>query len=144
MDTRRITDRYSVAPQIMAEDLAAIAAAGFTTVICNRPDTEVPDELRAARIGDAAAAAGLAFHDLPLTHDSMTPGRIAHQRRIGAEATGPILAYCASGTRCTVIWALGEAGHRDTDEILSMARAAGYDLAALRPQLEALAARGGA
>jgi uncharacterized protein (TIGR01244 family) len=143
MESRRITDTYSVAPQITAEDLAGLRAAGFSTVICNRPDCEVPDDLSAARIRDAAEAAGLDFHDLPLTHDSMSPERIARQRRICENAAGPVLAYCASGTRCTIVWALGEAGHRTTDEILSMARAAGYDLAPLRPRIDALASEGG-
>lgn len=137
METRRITDSYSVAPQITAEDMAGIAAMGFTDVICNRPDCEVPADLRAARIRAAAEAAGLAFHELPLTYEDMTPERIARQRRICQQATGPVLAYCASGTRCTVAWALGEAGNRAADEILSMARAAGYDLAPLRPRLDA-------
>ena len=52
----------------------------------------------------------------------------------------PILAYCRTGTRCTVLWALSQAGHRSIDEILQIAAAAGYSLEALRPRLEERAA----
>jgi len=57
-----------------------------------------------------------------------------------ASTAGPVLAYCASGTRSTVIWALGQTGKMAVDDILATARAAGYDLQSLRPALEAQAA----
>ncbi|SER00246.1 TIGR01244 family sulfur transferase [Thalassovita taeanensis] len=136
MDIRQITPRYSVSPQISAEDLPAIKAAGFARVICNRPDEEVPASHQAAAIAAAAQDAGLDFVILPLTHQTMTPERVAQQSGAIDTADGPVLAYCASGTRCSVIWALSQAGHRSADEILSMTAAAGYMLDQLRPRLE--------
>ena len=58
------------------------------------------------------------------------------------EAKGPVLAYCRSGTRCTVIWALGQAGRMPTEEILQTAARAGYQLDGMRPALEYLAKQG--
>jgi uncharacterized protein (TIGR01244 family) len=49
------------------------------------------------------------------------------------------LAYCASGTRCSVVWAFAQAGRIATDHILDATSRAGYQLAHLRPQLEMLA-----
>lgn len=143
MDIRHITPRFAVSPQIDPEDIEAIAAAGFTTVICNRPDEEVAPSHRADVVAEAAKAAGLSFHVLPLTHQTMTPDRVAQQRRLIEEASGPVLAYCASGTRCSVIWSLGQAGHLPVAQIMQATAGAGYDLAGLRPQLEALEAQGG-
>ncbi len=139
MDIRQLTPRYSVSPQISPEDLGAIAAAGFTTVICNRPDEEVPPSHQAAAIRAAAEAAGLAFKELPITHQSMTPQAVADQHGLVAASDGPVLAYCASGTRCTVIWSLGAAQEMPVDEVLDTARRAGYALDNLRPTLEAAA-----
>ena len=138
MEPRALTDSYHVSPQIAAEDLPAIAAAGYTTVICNRPDVEVPPSHQAAAIGAAAAAAGLTFEVLELTHQTMTPEAVARQKALVAASEGPVLAYCASGTRCTVIWALGQATEQSADEILARARDAGYQLDAMRPTLDAL------
>jgi uncharacterized protein (TIGR01244 family) len=143
MDIRQITPRYAVSPQIDPEDIAAIKAAGFTTVICNRPDEEVPPPYRADRMADIARVEGLTFHVLPLTHQTMTPENIARQRALIEDASGPVLAYCASGTRCSVVWSLGQAGHMPVDEIMQATAAAGYDLGGLRPQLTALEAQGG-
>lgn len=141
MDFRQITDRYFVSPQLDPADMAAVAEAGFTTVICNRPDPEVPATHQAAAMRQAAEAAGLAFHVLPLTHQTFTPENVGRQRAITDEADGRVLAYCASGTRSTIAWALGQAGERDVEEILSAARAGGYDLSGIRPALEAAAAK---
>ncbi|MBR9764720.1 MAG: TIGR01244 family phosphatase [Rhodobacteraceae bacterium] len=139
MDIRQLTPTYSVSPQIDPADMAAIRDAGFTRIICNRPDAEIPPHLHADQMAEAARAAGLDFAVLPLTHDTMTPENIARQMSL-AEAEGPVLAYCASGTRCSVIWSLGKAseGALGVDEILATTARAGYDLSGLRPRLEQL------
>lgn len=142
MDIRRVTDDYAVSPQIAPDDMPAIKAAGFHTVICNRPDAENPAELAADVMAIAAEAAGLAFHVHPLTHQTMAGG-VARQMEILAQAGGPVLAYCASGTRSSVAWSLGQAGQMPTADILSATARAGYDLSALAPQLDA-ARSGGA
>ena len=140
MDMRQITPTYFVSPQIDAADIVAAAAAGITTVICNRPDSEVPPSHQADAIEAAALSAGLTFLRLPLTHQTMTPENVGLQTETIAESTGPVLAYCASGTRSTVVWALGHADKLGVDAVLSAARSGGYDLDNLRPALEAAVA----
>ncbi len=139
MEIRQITQKYHVSPQISAEDVAALKEAGITTVICNRPDGEVPPSHQAAAIEEAVTGAGLTYRVLPLTHQTMTPENIAQQAAYIEASDGPVLAYCASGTRSSVVWALGQAGRQDADAILSAVAAAGYDLEGLRPTLETLA-----
>lgn len=133
MDIRRIAPDYAVSPQIATDDLPAIAAQGFKTVVNNRPDEEIPHELSSAVMRIAAEAAGLRFVDNPLTHATMTPDRIAAQA--AAMEEGPVLAYCASGTRSSVAWSLAQAGRMAPDDILGATAKAGYDLSALRPRL---------
>ncbi|MDF1716133.1 MAG: TIGR01244 family sulfur transferase [Antarcticimicrobium sp.] len=142
MDIRPLTPGYAVSPQIDAGDLPAIAAAGFTTVICNRPDTEVGPDQASTAIRQAAEAAGLTFSELPLVQETLTPENASRQRELVEAAGGPVLAYCRSGTRCTVIWALGQAGRMPTEEILQTAARAGYQLDGMRPALEYLAKQG--
>jgi uncharacterized protein (TIGR01244 family) len=139
MDIRQITPAYSVSPQIAPEDIPGIVAAGFTTIIDNRPDSEIPLELSSGVMRAAVEAAGLTFVVLPATHQTMTPELISAQMAAVAGSRGPVLAYCASGTRCSVIWSLGQAGQLSTDEILRATARAGYDLSGLRARLEALA-----
>lgn len=141
MDIRPLTPRYAVSPQIAPEDCAAIAAAGFTMIICNRPDAEIPNHLHAQTIETAAQAAGLDFVTLPITHQTMTIDNVDAQRAALDKADGPVLAYCASGTRSSIIWSLGQAGDMDSAAIIAATAQAGYDLGGLHPQLEALAAK---
>lgn len=138
MSLRQITDRYHVSPQISVEDIPALQEAGVTLVICNRPDAEVPPSHQAETIGAAVRAAGIAFEEMPLTHQTMTPENIARQADLVAAAAGPVLAYCASGTRSSVVWALGQAKAMSGEDILEATARAGYDLGGLRPTLDAL------
>jgi uncharacterized protein (TIGR01244 family) len=136
MDIRKLTPRYFVSPQIDPADMPALREAGITRILCNRPDAEVPPSHQAAAIEAAAEAAGLSFANQPLTHQTMTPEVIAANRALGVESDEVVLAYCASGTRSTIAWALGQAGQMPGDEILAAAQAAGYDLGNLRPALD--------
>tara|TARA_R110002072_G_scaffold174722_3_gene330265 strand:+ start:505 stop:927 length:423 start_codon:yes stop_codon:yes gene_type:complete len=136
MDIRQLTPRYFVSPQIDPSDMPALSKAGITRILCNRPDAEVPASHSAAAIEAAAKAAGLSFAVQALTHQSMVPDVIATNRALGAETDDVVLAYCASGTRSTIAWALGQAGHMTPDAIITAARTAGYDIENMRHVLE--------
>tara|TARA_R110000850_G_scaffold12160_7_gene41273 strand:- start:877 stop:1299 length:423 start_codon:yes stop_codon:yes gene_type:complete len=136
MDIRQLTPRYFVAPQLSPDLMAEYKAAGITRILCNRPDEEVPPALSAAALQAAAQAEGLEFVVQPLTHATMTEQNVIRNREIGADQDGVTLAYCASGTRSTIAWALGQAGLQSADAILTAARTAGYDLENMRGFLE--------
>ena len=40
MSVYKLTESLSVAAQITPQDIGELAAQGFTTVVCNRPDGE--------------------------------------------------------------------------------------------------------
>ena len=135
MDIRQLTPRYYVAPQIDPSDMDDLRAAGITRILCNRPDAEVPPSHAAGAIRAAAEAAGLSFAEQPLTHQTMVPDVIARNRTLGADTQDVVLAYCASGTRSAIAWALGQAGNMLPDDIIAAARAGGYDIENIRPAL---------
>jgi uncharacterized protein (TIGR01244 family) len=132
---RRVTDQVSVSPQIALADVEAAAREGFTLVINNRPDGEEPGQPSSSAVQHAAAAAGLAYAHIPVT-GGPTPEQVETQRQLIAEAGGPVLAFCRSGTRSIVTWSLGEAlsGARSRDELVQLGREAGYDLAGVLPR----------
>lgn len=140
MDMRPLSPTYTVSPQIDAGDMAAIADAGFVRVICNRPDAENPPNAQHQMMREAAQAAGIDLVYLPFTHDTLTDAVVAAQRDAIDSAGGPVFAYCASGTRCSIVWSLIMAGQMSADDILGATAAQGYDLSWLRPLLEARSA----
>ncbi|MBI1416502.1 MAG: TIGR01244 family phosphatase [Limimaricola sp.] len=137
MNINHLTPGYAVSPQIAPEDVAAIKAAGFVAIICNRPDFEVPPGLQAEAVGAAAQAAGLGFTVLPVTHPTLNMETARAQAAAVAAAGGPVLAYCASGTRSSIVWSMAQAAAGvPVDEIIAAAAQAGYDLAGQRPRFE--------
>lgn len=142
MDIRPLTDSYAVSPQIAPSDLPAIKAAGYAVVINNRPDAEIAPDLHTDPMRAAAAAAGLEFVANPVIGGALTPQNVATQRAAIATAAGPVLAYCASGNRSSVVWALAHAGQIPTDDLIGLPARFGYQLEHLRGQIEALAHNG--
>lgn len=139
MDIRAITPVYAVSPQIAPEDLAAIKAAGYTTIINNRPDGEIPPHLQHRQMQAAATALGLTYVQNTVIGGAMTDANVVAQGAAIAAASGPVLAYCASGNRSSVVWALANAGKMPTDDLIALPAKFGYQLEGLRGQINALA-----
>ena len=142
MDIRPLTPDYAVSPQIDPSDLPAIKAAGYAMVIDNRPDAEIPAPLHATTMQAAAQALGLAFVVYPVIGGALTLANVDAQRAAIAAATGPVLAYCASGNRSSVVWALSQAGQLPVEDLIAIPARHGYQLEHLRPQLETLSRQG--
>ena len=139
MDIRPLTETYAVSPQIAVDDVADIAAAGFTTVICNRPDGEIPPEYRADVVRAAVEAAGLTFVVNSVIGGAITMENVTAQGAAIANSAGPILAYCASGNRSSIVWALSQSGKQPTDDLIAIPARFGYMLEPFRPTIEQLA-----
>lgn len=135
MDIRPLTPDYAVSPQIDPADLPAIKAAGYVTVINNRPDGEIPPHLHSSAMRRAAEALGLRFVENPVIGGALTMENVEMQSQAMAEAGGPVFAYCASGNRCSIVWALTQAGKRPADELIGTAARHGYNLEHLRAHL---------
>ncbi len=139
MDIRPLSSDFAVAPQIRSDDVALLKEQGFTHIICNRPAFESAPEDSPENIGKAAMEAGLGWTDNPMTGGQLSMEMIDDQR-----ADGKVLAYCASGTRSAVLWALSQANSMPVDDILAAMENAGYPMEQLRSQLEMLASQNSA
>jgi sulfide:quinone oxidoreductase len=104
MNISQIADNFAVASQIFPDDVTVLAAQGFVTIICNRPDGEDPGQPSAAEIATACDAAGLAFHHIPVSGMPVAIETIHEQRRLINDSNGLVLAYCRSGQRSQFIW----------------------------------------
>ena len=134
---RKLDESVSVAGQIGVADVAEAARQGYRVLVNNRPDGEQPGQPTAAEIAHAAADAGLTYHAIPVDPSGLRPEQVEAMAAVLADAPGPVLAFCRSGTRSTYLWALASAARgEDPDELIAAAANAGYDLSPLRPALE--------
>lgn len=138
---RKLTDRIYASPQIDVNQVSEAAALGFSLIINNRPEDESSDQTPGAEIEAAARAAGMGYVAIPVTHAGFSEPQVRAMAEVLGEH-GKILAYCRSGTRSTLLWALAEASKGgDPDDLASAAQQAGYDLSSIRSLIDMLAAQ---
>lgn len=106
MELRPLSPALAVTGQIRATDLPAIAAAGFKSIVCNRPDGEGNDQPGFQEIEQAAQALGLPARHLPAESGRVTPEQGRAFGALMAELPQPVLAYCRSGMRSATLWTL--------------------------------------
>lgn len=135
MEIRTVTPGFAVAAQIEPDDMQRLAAEGYTTVICNRPDGEAADQPGVDAMRAAAQAAGLAFHHIPVAGGEFPEAAIDAFRAARSGSEGPVLAYCRTGTRSITLETLANPRGRTVSERLGDAQAAGYDLSGFAAML---------
>ncbi len=141
MTIKKISPGFFVAGQVSVADVGTAAAQGIKTIMCNRPDNEAQGQPASSDIAAAAEGLGIAFLILPVVSGAISENDIKEFEAACHGAQGPILAYCRTGTRSSMLWALAEAAKLDVDAVLSATKEAGYDLSAMRPGLLERAAR---
>lgn len=141
---RTLTDALLVSPQISVDDVEIAKAQGITFILNNRPDDEEPGQVNGGEIEAAARAAGLGYAAVPVSHGGFAPWQLdGMDEALAQAADGKLLAYCRSGTRSTLLWALARARAGDNpDAIAATAAAAGYDVAPVRQIMDALSSGG--
>ena len=138
---RKGTDRFYASPQIEVGDIAEAAQLGVRLVINNRPEGESDDQTPGPVIEQAARAAGLEYVAIPVTHAGFSETQVSAMASALAQTQEPVLAYCRSGTRSTLLWSLAEASRgRNPQKLTALAAGAGYDLSPVRAMIDMLAA----
>lgn len=141
---RRLSESVMASPQISLADIESAHSQGVTLIVCNRPDDEEPGQLDSGLISRAAAEKGIDYLSIPITHSGFSEPQVGAMADALASAEGQVLAYCRSGTRSTLLWALAEASTGGDPEILAgQAQAAGYDVSPVRPIMDMMAAKRG-
>lgn len=139
---RALDDRIMVSPQIGVDAVAEAKARGVTLIINNRPEGESADQVPGAEIEAAARAAGIDYVAIPVTHAGFSEMQVEAMRAALEKADGPVLAYCRSGTRSTLLWALAQSALGEPPAVLAeKAAGAGYDLAPVATLMDILRAK---
>ena len=140
-DFRTLSDRVLASPQISPDDVVAARERGVALILNNRPDGEDPSAPQGDEIAKLAQEAGMNYRAIPIGHSGFSQVQVDEMVEALESANGLVLAYCRSGTRSTLLWALAQAKSGvDPDEISRAAMAAGYDVSPIRPMLDMLAA----
>ena len=138
-DFRALSEKVLASPQISLADIGLAKDQGVTLIINNRPDGEDASAPQSADVAGAAESAGLSYLAIPISHSGFSQVQVDEMSTALENAQGKVLAYCRSGTRSTLLWALAQAkGGAPPDTIAHAAAAAGYDVTPVRPMLDML------
>lgn len=125
---RDLDGRTFVSGQIQPADVSRLKPSGISMIICNRPDGEEQGQPAAAEIQQAAEGEGLQFRHVPISRGIGPSDVEAMQEAIDA-ADGNILAYCRTGNRSALTWAVARRGQgANIDEVRKAVTGAGYDV----------------
>ena len=106
MNLNQLSDRVFVCGQVQPDDMSVLAAQGFGTVICNRPDGEDFNQPTAQAVQKSVEEAGMAFFFVPFNPAQPDPEMVPKfADAINRAGEGKILAYCRSGNRSSRLWA---------------------------------------
>lgn len=105
---RQLDEAVMVSGQVAPHEVAGIAAQGITVLVNNRPDGEDPGQPPAADIEEAAAAAGISYHYVPIIRGIGPADIEAMQQALRESEGGKLLAFCRSGTRSAFALALAK------------------------------------
>lgn len=139
MSMEKIADYLYVSKQLNERTAKQVAQYEIKTVICNRPDGEEADQADFETVKKWLHEAGVEnVVFLPVTMDSIDDEKLMEFQETIAKSAAPILAYCRSGTRSALMWALTQAKRGvEVSSLIRAADLAGIDLNRVRDKLEA-------
>lgn len=126
---RQLDDRTFVSGQIHPDDVPALKELGVTLIVNNRPDNEDAGQPESDDIEAAAKAAGIAYRHVPIARGLGPSDVEAMREAMHTLSDGKLLAFCRSGNRSTLAWAVAKSedgtSREELDRCVSQA---GFDL----------------
>lgn len=130
-----LTPNVSALPQPSVEEIGELADRGYRSIIGNRPDGESPDQPTWKSLQAAALARGMEAVHIPVVASEINAADIRAFREALERLPKPIAAFCRTGTRSTLLWALANEESLTADERIGIAAKEGYDLEPFRALL---------
>jgi uncharacterized protein (TIGR01244 family) len=104
MHYRNIDTNFAVAGQILPQQVQDVAAAGFKTIVCARPDNEEPGQPSFKSIAAEAEKLGLKAVHIPISGGISDPA-IRSMKKTLKDLPSPMYGYCRSGARAGSLYA---------------------------------------
>jgi uncharacterized protein (TIGR01244 family) len=125
---RQLDDKVMVSGQLAPHEVAGLAEQGVTVLVNNRPDGEEPGQPLAGDIEQAAGAAGISYHFVPIIR-GIGPADVEEMQKALRDAEGgKLLAFCRSGTRSALAVSLAKREEgASAEEVQQSLVQAGFD-----------------
>jgi uncharacterized protein (TIGR01244 family) len=126
---RQLDDKTLIGGQLAPDQVAGLRAQGVTMLVNNRPDNEDEGQPLSSALEAAARAAGIDYRHIPIRFGIGPSDVEAMRQAIHAAGDGKLLAFCRSGNRSALAWAVARAEDgAEPEELRRCAEAAGFNL----------------
>ena len=138
MPIRKLTDTLYIAPQLTEADVQEAVRLGIQTVICNRPDGEEENQPSFKQVESWLEAAGISeHHHQPVVAPAINAVDVAAFQNLLESVPQPVLAYCRTGTRCSLLWGYHQVQNgASVAEVVAAAQQAGVNLSNFEARLQ--------
>ena len=130
-----LTPNVAALSQPSAEEIGELADRGYRSIIGNRPEREAPDQPAWTELEAAARVRGMEAVHIPVVASNIGEAEVRAFREALERLPKPIAAFCRTGTRSTLLWALANETSLTADERIQIAAKEGYDLEPFRALL---------
>lgn len=130
-----LTPNLTALPQPSVDDIGELANRGYRSIIGNRPEGEAPDQPNWTDLKAAATARGMEAVHIPVVASQIGEADVRAFAEAIERLPKPIAAFCRTGTRSTLLWALANEASLTVDERIAIAARDGYDLEPFRSLL---------
>ena len=120
MDTKKLSDEFSIGSQIQPDDVAALASSGFRSIICNRPDGEAENQPAFEQINEASEANNMVARYLPVVPGKIGSEEVEQFKQVLADLPSPVFAYCRTGYRSNKLWSRNQQKSKFMTILLSL------------------------
>ena len=138
MSIQKLADNLYIAPQLTEADVQEAAKLGIQTVICNRPDGEEENQPSFKQVESWLKAAGIReYHHQPVVAPAINAADVAAFQNLLKSVPQPVLAYCRTGTRCSLLWSYHQVQNgASVAEVVAAAQQAGINLSNFEARLQ--------
>ena len=130
-----LTPNLTALPQPSVDDIGELANRGYRSIIGNRPEGEAPDQPKWADLKAGATARGMEAVLIPVVASQISEADVRAFAEAMERLPKPIAAFCRTGTRSALLWALANDASLTVDERIAIAAREEYDLEPFRSLL---------
>jgi sulfide:quinone oxidoreductase len=109
MRVLELAPQVYVSGQLFADDLKLAANQGVRSVMNNRPDDESMGQPKSADLAKIAEDLGMTFVHVPVVSGRLTEQNVQDFQLACDKLERPLLIFCRSGARSTMLWQMVEA-----------------------------------
>ena len=128
MNTRKLSQSFSISEQITPDDISELYEKGFRSIINFRPDNEQEEQPASMQLEAIAKNYAMEYHHIPVSMGKFSETAQMYFSKVVSECATPALGFCKTGKRAALVWTAHNYHLLGQDYVRSAVSTAGVSL----------------